>query len=71
MTTERERLLATRQAIRREYGELYDRVPQMFFEADPIGINFGDNADEYEPEVDTILPRAMVHGTRWVGQVDS
>jgi hypothetical protein len=35
------------QAIRREYGEFYDRVLQLFFESDPIGINFGDNADEY------------------------
>jgi hypothetical protein len=57
MTTERERIRANRRAIRREYGDLYDRVLQILFEIDPIGINFSHNTDEYEPEVDTILPR--------------
>jgi hypothetical protein len=27
------------------------------FEADPVGINFEINTDEYEPEVGTIIPR--------------
>jgi hypothetical protein len=27
------------------------------FRYDPIGINFEENTDEYEPEVGTILPR--------------
>jgi len=57
MTTERERIRANRRAIRREYGDLYDRVLQILFEIDPIGINFSHNTDEYEPEVETILPR--------------
>jgi hypothetical protein len=57
MSTERERRQAARRAIRREYGDLYERVLRILFDADPVGINFGDNADEYEPEVDTILPR--------------
>jgi hypothetical protein len=57
MTTERERIQASRRAIRRQYGDLYDRALRILFDADPVGINFGHNADEYEPEVDTVLPR--------------
>ena len=57
MTSEREKILAERRALRREYGELFDRVSQLLFTWDPIGINFEFNTDEYEPEVDTILPR--------------
>lgn len=48
---------ARREALRRQHGALYDAVSAILFEEDPIGINFGSNADEYEPEVDTILPR--------------
>jgi hypothetical protein len=29
----------------------------LLYRHDPIGINFEDNADEYEPEAETILPR--------------
>ncbi|HEX3251657.1 MAG TPA: hypothetical protein VHS05_19635 [Pyrinomonadaceae bacterium] len=57
MSTEREKIQARRKALRREYGELYDRLSRLLFERDPIGINFEHNTDEYEPEVDTILPR--------------
>lgn len=57
MTSEREKILAERRALRREYGELYDRVSQLLFNWDSIGINFEYNTDEYEPEVGTILPR--------------
>ena len=32
-------------------------VEEILFRHDPIGINFEDNRDEYDPEVDTILPR--------------
>ena len=38
-------------------GKLSDRVSAILFEEDPIGINFADNTDKYQPEVDTILPR--------------
>jgi hypothetical protein len=57
MSTEREKIQAERKALRREYGELYDRVSRLLFNWDPIGINFEDNTDEYEPEVGSILPR--------------
>jgi hypothetical protein len=36
---------------------LYNTVTTLLFEADPMGINFGDNADEYDPETSSILPR--------------
>ncbi len=43
--------------LKRQYGEAYARLSQILFSEDPIGINFEDNTDEYEPEVGTILPR--------------
>ena len=48
---------ARREQLRRHFRGEYDRTLAILFEEDPMGINFGDNADEYEPEVDTILPR--------------
>lgn len=35
----------------------------ILFKGDPIGINFGTNTDEYEPEVRTILPRLVGCGS--------
>jgi hypothetical protein len=46
-----------RKRLKSEYGRLYDVVSEILFRNDPIGINFETNTDEYEPEVDTILPR--------------
>jgi hypothetical protein len=37
--------------------ELATELLAMFFRADPVGINFETNTDEYEPEVRTVLPR--------------
>jgi len=42
---------------RKEYKALFDAVSAILFRYDPIGINFGTNADEYDPEARTILPR--------------
>lgn len=36
---------------------LFADLVLLFFAHDPIGINFDDNTDEYEPEVRTIFPR--------------
>ena len=36
---------------------LFDEVAAILFRHDPVGINFEDNTDEYEPEARTILPR--------------
>jgi hypothetical protein len=46
-----------RNRLRQEYGELFDRTSAILFRHDPIGINFEENADEYDPEVGSILPR--------------
>jgi hypothetical protein len=48
---------AKREAIRNEFRALFDALSKLLFEADPIGINFDSNTDEYEPEVGTIIPR--------------
>jgi hypothetical protein len=57
MPRTREEILETRRRLKDEYRGLYDSLESLLFRADPIGINFEDNADEYEPEVHTILPR--------------
>ena len=43
--------------LKRKYKDLFDVVSDVLFKYDPIGINFGTNTDEYDPEVGTILPR--------------
>ena len=46
-----------RAEVKRLYGKLFDEVTAVLFEADLLGINFGDNTDEYDPEAGTIIPR--------------
>jgi hypothetical protein len=53
----KEEIDAEHRRLRAEYGALFDDVAAIFFRHDPIGINFEDNTDEYEPEASTILPR--------------
>jgi hypothetical protein len=43
--------------VKRPFKAAYERVSEILFAEDPIGINFDDNTDEYEPEASTILPR--------------
>ena len=43
--------------LKAEYKELFSAVSEILFRHDPIGINFGGNTDEYDPEAGTILPR--------------
>jgi hypothetical protein len=77
---DKERYAERRAVLRQRYGSLYEFVLELLFEVDPAGINFETNTDEYEPEVDTILPRLqddqtvddlqrIVHEefTRWFG----
>jgi hypothetical protein len=52
-----EDLRVAREALRAAYDDAFARLAQILFEEDPIGINFEDNVDEYEPEAGTILPR--------------
>jgi hypothetical protein len=53
--------------LKRAYGDAYARLSEILFCEDPIGINFEENTDEYEPEVGTILPR--LRDTRSVDDV--
>ena len=46
------------QSLKTAYGSLYADVSRLLREADPLGlIAMGAPADEYDPEVSTILPR--------------
>lgn len=40
-----------------EYQRLLAAVSAVLFRCDPVGINFEENGDEYDPEAETILPR--------------
>lgn len=53
----RDQIIEARRRIKAEYNSLFEVVSEILFRLDPIGINFKDNTDEYEPEVETILPR--------------
>lgn len=46
-----------RARFRRRYRDAYATLNGILFSEDPIHISFGENTDEYEPEVSTILPR--------------
>lgn len=59
-----EKTRADREPLRLAYRELFDRMSEILFRHDPIGINFDTNTDEYEPEVGTILPRLRGATTR-------
>jgi len=52
-----EQIRERRERLKVEYGDLFNSIASLLFRRDPIGINFETNADEYEPEVGTILPR--------------
>jgi hypothetical protein len=53
----REQIVREREALKAQFGRAYEALLCLLFEEDPEGINFGDNTDEYDPEVRTILPR--------------
>ena len=57
MSAGRDHEISERKALKKQYGVLYDYVAAALFEDDPIGINFEENTDEYEPEAGTIIPR--------------
>jgi hypothetical protein len=46
-----------RKQLSKDYKRLFTEVSAILFQHDPIGINFEDNTDEYDPEAGTILPR--------------
>lgn len=49
--------MAERDKLQMQYPELYPKLEAIFFEYDPIGINFGSNPDEYAMEVEGVLKR--------------
>jgi hypothetical protein len=53
----RQEILEERRQLREKYGELFDSTAALLFRHDPIGISFENDADEYESEAGTILPR--------------
>jgi hypothetical protein len=57
MTKTRDEILEERRRLKAQYGALFDSMAALLYRHDPIGINFDDNKDEYEPEAGTILPR--------------
>jgi hypothetical protein len=57
MTRTREETLRERRKLREEYRDLFNATTALLFRHDPVGINFETNADEYEAEAGTILPR--------------
>lgn len=63
MESEQEIIKRERAALRQRYGDLFDTVAAILFRADPMGINFETNTDEYEPEAGSILPRLSQAGT--------
>jgi hypothetical protein len=40
-----------------KYGKLFCDISGILFKHDPMGINFEDNMDEYDPEARTIIAR--------------
>lgn len=46
-----------RQVVRQEHPGLFAAVSEAMFRHDPVGINFGDNTDEYDAEAGTVIPR--------------
>src|SRR5580698_1989063 len=46
-----------RKKLSASYQQLLTEVSAILFRHDPIGINFEDNTDEYDPEAGTILTR--------------
>ena len=57
MASTRDEILEQRRRLKAEYAKLFASVAALLYRHDPVGINFEDNADEYEPEARTILPR--------------
>ena len=49
--------MSDRRSAARTHNELIARVEALLFAADPIGINFETNADEYNPEAVSIIAR--------------
>ena len=49
--------MSDRKILQKQYPDLFSKLEAIFFEHDPIGINFGSNPDEYALEVEGVLKR--------------
>ncbi len=57
-----------REAVRAEFGQFFDDLVALFYRCDPMGLAAIEApADEYAPEVGTVLPR--LHSADGVEQV--
>ena len=52
-----DREVKKRSRIKECYPQLFQQVSAILFEHDPMGINYEDNTNEYEPEAGTIIGR--------------
>jgi hypothetical protein len=55
--TDADEIRRRRTELRERCRVAYDGLSKILFTEDPVGINFEENTDEYEPEVGTIIPR--------------
>lgn len=46
-----------REAVRQGQPRFFAAVSEAMFCHDPMGINFGNNSDEYDAEAGTVIPR--------------
>jgi hypothetical protein len=44
-------------ALKSQFGPLFDEVSAALFAADPLGINSGGNTTAYDPDAAAIVPR--------------
>ena len=51
------RRVKARRELKARDPQYFEAVSAVLFEHDPVGINYGNNYDEYDPETATIIPR--------------
>jgi len=52
-----EKEIENRRIIEKQNPLLFKTIVKILFKHDLMGIDYGDNTDEYEPEAGTIIPR--------------
>jgi hypothetical protein len=52
-------VLAERRRLQQQYPALFADLSAFLFQADPMGLNYEINPDEYDAEVGTILPEIL------------
>ena len=49
------------------YGAFFEMVSAVLYQHDPVGINFEDNPDEYDPEATYLLERELTSNLVEIG----